>query len=190
MGTANRTLKIRIDNGPEIDGVLNIDVEQIDVTVMTKTTPDLTWELVDDQGHFHAWDSEGNLPTLEARSEHVECGCSGDEDDCDGYDITIRFCAICEQVIEPAVIVTHPLGREYAQGRKTWEVIAYADLEQGQKVSVRVHSGGSADEQQAQAFGIGVAVKVDYIQADNGVRRLAKIAGVGPLGYRKTAVRV
>lgn len=68
MGTANRTLKIRIDNGPEIDGVLNIDVEQIDVTVMT--------------------------------------------------------------------------------------------------------------------------ANVDYIQTDNGVRRLAKIAGVGPLGYRKTAVRV
>lgn len=184
------TIKIRINNGPEIGGSLTIDTEQVDVTVMTKSRPDPAWEHVDSNGHFHAYDQGGNLPTLESRSIHVDCACQRNEYDaegwdCDGYDDTIYVCTICEETVEPKRIVTHPIGREYAPGRTTWELLVYADVTRGQRVSIRVTSGQPADE--VVMFGVAEVVDVAMVRQEGAaqIQSLARLVGVGPLGERR-----
>lgn len=183
-------IKIRINDGPEIAGDLTIDTEQIDVTVMTKSKPDMAWEHVDTHGHFHAYDKDGELPTLESRSIHVDCACERDEYDpegwdCDGYDETIYVCTICEETVEPKVITWSPIGREYMPGRKTWTVTVDANLERDDKVSVRIVSGAPADE--VVLFGVATVVAVGHTRqfGDGPVERTVQLVGVGPLGERR-----
>lgn len=188
-------IKIRINDGPDIAGTLTIDTEYVDVTVASKSKPDMAWEHVDSRGHFHAYDKDGNLPTLESRSVHVDCACQRNEYDpegwdCDGYDETIYVCAICDEAIEPKVITWSPIGREYMPGRKTWEVTVDADLERGDKVSVRVTSGAPADE--VVLFGIATVVAVGHSRqfGDGPVERTVRLLGVSPLGERRAKRKV
>lgn len=111
---------ITIDGKGPYPGNLTIDIETIDISSETATIPDITWQTRDQHGHFHAYDHNGNLPTLVARSRHVACtGSCGDEDDCEGYDVTEHFCAICDEPIEPGRVRDN---RRYAPGREDWSV--------------------------------------------------------------------
>jgi hypothetical protein len=178
------TAAICIDDGPEVQGELFIEVEQVDVTPGTKTRPDMAWEFVDDRGHFHAFDADGNLPTLEARSEHRDCTMPGEhDDDCEGYYVTVYTCSICGQIIEPQYVVTHPApGSEFMPGRMHWNVEVHQELERGQRVSVAMRAG---DE---MCFGVGIVGNVVHAEGrPDGVHVVTAIHGAGVLGRRKRA---
>ena len=179
--TAIQTTEIRVDNGPLVPGELAIDVEQIDVTMSIKTEPDMAWEHIDRHGHFHAYAEDGTLPTLEARTRVVEPALEDPDDDFDiddydeDYDQTYYVCAICDEEIEPKVIVTRPVGREFVPGLMSWTVEVGVPLRLGDRVSVVVTSGGST------CFGVGM---VDEISS-GGSGPGAVIVGESPLGRRK-----
>lgn len=191
MSTIETT--VVIDNGEPVSGTLTIETERIDVSSATKTHPDPNWELIDAAGHFHAWstDKDHELPTLDARSEHVDCDMGHDYDDyeCEGYDITVYSCKICGEIIEPATIVDRSPPREYVNGLTSWQVVVGAAVEYGRKVAVRVVASGSV------WFGVAIAgnmrAEIGAGAAGMGVYRDAiyetTLIGASPLGRRKNA---
>jgi hypothetical protein len=65
--------------------------------------PDPAWTFTDSAGHFHAYDSDGKLPTLSAVLTHVDCdGSCGGICDGDGYSRTERQCPLCDEYVVPA----------------------------------------------------------------------------------------
>jgi len=174
------SLLISIDNGPEIAGELTVETERIDVTTASKSRPDMGWEYIDASGHFHAWsdDKDSPLPTLDRRTEHVECD-FGHEDDCEGYDVDVYSCSICGEIIEPKRIVYSPVGREYRPGRTSWTVVAAERLECDRRVSLKLTSDRGV------FFGVGVVSGFAAEDGGGGVRFETSIHGVSPLGHRK-----
>lgn len=171
-----------INNGPEVPATLTIDTEMIDVTMSTKTEPDMRWEYVDPFDHFHAYDKDGKLPTLVTRTEYRDCNGCGDEE-CEGYDVTVYDCAICGAPVEPATITTAPVDREYRPGRTSWTVEVEQHITE-ERVSVVLTAGGRT------LFGI-AAASGNY-RAEGGpagMRVWTKLYGVSPLGQRKARAR-
>lgn len=74
------------------------------------TLPNPRWSVVDSNGHEHRWaltDPDEYyrpeaLPTLVGRSEHVPCdgSCGG----CEGYDVTVWYCATCGEKVKPGYV--------------------------------------------------------------------------------------
>lgn len=155
--TGQVLVKIRVDNRDAVKGTLEMGVDEIDVTTLGATKPNLAWEYTDPAGHFHAWDREGTLPTLDKHTRHVEW-CSGlhftggeDEDEeraC--YDVTFYACKICAAEVEPARIPD--LDRKFIPGRSWWTVTVETlePLEFGARVSVVLSAGDGA----ARYFGV------------------------------------
>ncbi len=168
-------MAVTINDGTPVAGELDIQTELIDITSSTATKPDPAWEHIDPAGHFHAYDRDGKLPTLVARSRHVACngGC-GDEGECEGYDVTDFYCLICDAEVQPKRIPdTEPKS---APGLTTWEVSVHQHLEIGQKVSVRLTYGDT------MRFGVAQVVDV-AVQFDRPI--ISKLIGAGPLGQRQ-----
>jgi hypothetical protein len=173
-------------NAAPVSGTLSVEVEQIDVTVAVKTAPDPRWEHVDQQGHYHAWTHDGQLPTLTAKDEHHDCTGEhfmgiGDTDGCEGYDVTVYMCTICGEKMEPAT-VSRPGKPEFIPGLTHWSVEVEVDQrlpDLGDRVSVRV------DGRSETLFGVGV-VADSSIGVEGGGMRSAwtRIIGVSPLGRR------
>lgn len=175
-----------IDNGPAVAGKLTVETERIDVTSATETRPDPDWEFIDAAGHFHAWstDKDHELPTLDARSEHVDCdfGHSDEDYECEGYEITVYSCSICAEIIEPATITKTPTFRRFVNGLTSWEVVAAVEVEPGKRVSVRIDAGGTT------YYGIATVTGTWWIpDATAGQRASTMLVGVSPLGRRKNA---
>lgn len=64
--------------------------------------PDATWTFIDASGHFHAYDSDGKLPTLNSRRVIKDCdGTCGDLCGGDGFSDTVYECPLCEAPVEP-----------------------------------------------------------------------------------------
>lgn len=176
------TMLASINNEPAVHATLSIETEQIDITTRSKTSPDLQWEYVDPTGHFHAFDRDGELPTLIPRSRDADCdGSCGGVCGGEGYTITEYFCAICDAAVEP-VWVTTTTFREFMQGQTYWTVEVEARIP-GERVSVRLTSGAPLYE--FQAFGIAARGPIRAEGGPDGVRVWTTLHGVSPLGYRK-----
>lgn len=170
-----------INGGELVPAELTVETEQIEVTLSRKVEPNLTWTYTDVNGHFHAYDKDGKLPTLTARTEHRGCD-MGHDDDCEGYDVTVYECAICGEQVEPAVRVIEPGPREFIPGPTNWTVRALVDTS-ADRVSVRLTSGAPLDR--VELFGIAAAIRRDIEGGPAGVRVWTTFAGAGPLGERK-----
>lgn len=76
------------------------------------TLPDGGWRFIDDAGHVHRWarfdrgahSDPAALPTLTGSSRHIPCdggsGCAG----CEGVDVPVWSCTLCDQVVEPGFV--------------------------------------------------------------------------------------
>lgn len=65
--------------------------------------PDPAWAFTDAAGHFHAYDSDGKLPTLTRVLNHVDCdGSCGGVCDGAGYSRTEYQCPLCDEYVVPA----------------------------------------------------------------------------------------
>jgi hypothetical protein len=144
----------------------------------------MSWTVIDDQGHFHAYATDGELPTLTAISRHVDCDLSHADDDlyegrdCEGYDIVEYFCAICDQQIEPERVPD--TGQKSIPGRMMWEVSIHPEQEIKGKVIVRVATGDKT------LFGVAHAHTVSMEDDSSGQFRITtKLDGAGPLGERR-----
>lgn len=92
-----------INEALTLPGKLTVTQERIDVSTNLPKL-DRNWTFVDGAGHFHAV-SDGELPTLLARSLHRECdGSCGGVCGGEGYDVTQYFCRICEELIAPGTV--------------------------------------------------------------------------------------
>lgn len=78
--------------------------------------PDRAWSYTDEHGHEHRWllpaqattaalrkaDQDEALPTLVRTYEHHGCGGDPcDDEDCEGYTVTVWRCRECRDVVEP-----------------------------------------------------------------------------------------
>lgn len=179
-------VEISIDGRPPSAGILDVHQEWIDVSTLSAWKPDPKWTYVDRLGHFHAWGDDGNLPTLDRRTRHVDPVVSDeidddpDPDDCDddGYDESFHACRICDEEIEPKYV---PAPRDRSMpGLKTWTIEVDQTLTCGTQVSVVATTPGST------AFGVGVVTTVS--SPGSGTVR-STIAGSGDLGIRTRSVK-
>lgn len=170
--------KVRVDNREPVAGTLEVVTEVVDVTSLTATKPNLAWEFIDPAGHFHAWDREGKLPTLDTVSELISC-LAPDECGCEGYSVARYVCAICAWDVNPAV-VPDP-GPHTMPGRSWWVVTARVELEMGAMVSVVISSGDTAPK----FFGVARVSSVDVDGGPAGITYVSHLQGAGPLGRKR-----
>jgi hypothetical protein len=177
MGTFG-TAEITVNNGQPMPGELNIEYQIIDVTSSTATKPAMSWTVIDDQGHFHAYDDKGELPTLIARGRHIECdGSCGGVCEGEGYDIVEYFCAICGQQIEPERV--SDTGPKSIPGRMMWEARVQPEQQITGKVTVRIATGDKT------LFGVAEARTDAWSTGPNPVAFSTRLYGIGPLGERR-----
>jgi hypothetical protein len=102
MPSITATDTFSVNGGPPVLGELRIDQPVEWVRSERATKPDPTWELVDEAGHFHAFDSDGKLPTLIGTRVPMPCdGSCGGVCGGEGYTVVRYTCRACEQEIEP-----------------------------------------------------------------------------------------
>jgi hypothetical protein len=178
------TLEIFInERGPYL-GTLNIETEQIDITMGRDTYKlDPKWTFVDKAGHFHAVTGAGNLPTLERYEKHIGCDgtCGGT---CDGTLTETRYrCRACGKRVKPGFVVDVPGGqRRTMPGLTSWllDVQAHEEPPSG-KVSIRCTSTGLGGR---DWFGIAEGRTAGSIHADGVARYSWQAYGVTELGRR------
>lgn len=176
---------VRINGQPPVKGELVIERDVQFVESMTATKPDLSWEHTDQQGHYHAYGirQDAELPTLDTRTEHVDCdsvhvaGFAYDEDDdepCEGYDVTKYVCRICHEEVEPRRIPDS--GTVAIPGMWSWTVTLRAAVQAREVVSLRMRTAAG------EFFGVAESAGVVSMSAMGEVT--AKLFGAGPLGQR------
>jgi hypothetical protein len=173
---------VRVNNGEPLAGEFRI-ARPVDIVMSLGAKPDPHWEMVDSNGHYHAYSTEPPAyPTLDNRTERVGCdGSCGDEDECEGYSITRRVCRICQEEITPGVI-SGP-HRFEIPGLWEWSVILDGHMPTGRllgggTVSVCIDHG---DERRW-----GIAIVTDLYVSSFGECR-AELMGSGSLGRREGA---
>lgn len=169
-----------INNDGPHEAALNMEQDWISQTYESLAEPDLAWTHIDAAGHFHGYDDEGKLPTLNATQREMPCdgGCSLGPD-CEGYSVTVRHCHICREEIEPAQIVKYNVTKRYP-GMRHWSAELTMDRLPdgvlGETVSVRISSGGH------EWFG---TAGVTSFEAVSWGQSKLHLIGVGALGRRK-----
>jgi hypothetical protein len=182
------TCTIVVDNGPEHDGTFDITTELITVQAGPDATePDPAWEYVDDQGHYHAYahltrekySPAALLPTLRPRTEHVPCPGGCGDPACEGTDVTLYFCSICDERIEPGVRPdTDP---HQIPGAESWS----AEYETEGRPSRRTVSVWLGTPGGVIRFGTALLeVEETVCTADEPMRSTVRLYGRGPLGTR------
>ncbi len=150
--------------------------------------PDRTWQHTDPAGHFHAFDHESKLPTLNAIPEHVDCdGSCGGVCEGEGYTITRHECLVCRAPVEPAWVPdmearttgTPVLGLKDWNARVDGAAIEMIDHLVGERVSVVI-----TEEDGRTLFGFGIIVKTAVESGFGEMRMTATIYGAGPLSQR------
>lgn len=175
--------EIAIDTRDPMPGELVVEREAITYRSATATRPRMGWVETDGAGHVHAYDDQGDLPTLIGRTVHADCDgvhlgpMLDPEQPCEGYDITEWHCRICDQEIKPQ---REPdTGTKTMPGMTTWHVMVSPAEEITGKVTVWVHVGelwyfGVAEARtEGIKFGPGDAPKIT-----------TRLCGIGPLGRR------
>lgn len=167
-----------IDGGEPVPATLKL-IRQSEVVWTNLPQPDPQWEFTDPAGHYHARDADKKeYPTLEARSEHVDCdGSCGGVCEGEGYTDIRYSCRICGAEIEPG-------SKEgphsfVVPGRDDWSVDVDAFLGDRRTVSVRV-------EVDRDVF-FGVAHVGNYTATSDGSTMVATttLYSGSPLGHRR-----
>lgn len=177
--------QVIIDNGPPMPGTFGIEREMIDVSSETGGwLPDPKWSCIDANGHWHAYTTDGKLPTLSAHVRHVDCDGThafGDmlEEECEGYDVTEYRCRICLDLVGPHRVPDGTAGlRQFAPGRTSWWAEVITPREIKGECTVRLAIG------KRFMFGVAVARMVGAEGDHQGVRVTTRLDGIGELGYR------
>lgn len=170
--------EVSINGRPPVPGELTTEMERIDVTREISVKPDPAWEHVDGQGHYHAWTADGELPTLTARTEHRPC--DGVHrfpmaEPCEGYDVTLYACSVCDEDIEPGTVTRHRVP-EWISGREDWTVVVRDFVRDDDRVSVRVDTG--------EQVLFGFAIATDRMMDSEGGAQTT-LVGASALGRRK-----
>jgi hypothetical protein len=183
MSAVNTGGIIRINAGAARTGNLTVTVDEVDVTTIGATRPNPSWTATDVNGHFHAWDRDGKLPTLTHKTEREECDGSTPwhDEDCVPMERSWYECSVCGAVVTPDYIPDP--GRKFVPGMTHWEVRVDIPWEeamalQGQRVSVTFHR-----KDRVEAFGFAMfGSPSGYF----GERVMAQVTlhGAGPLGRR------
>jgi len=140
---------VSVNNAEPVPGEMCVDHEWIDASAATASKPDPRWFVVDQLGHYHAFDNDDNLPTLKPVSVDVPCNGCGDNG-CEGYTVTEYHCELCDEVVEPRYMCADP--HRVIPGRTSWQVVVYGGPNRnlGERVSLRVDRDGKTI-----AFGFG-----------------------------------
>lgn len=167
----------------KVNPAVSIEVESVDVTPLMTVEPDMGWQHVDSNGHWHAFSDDGELPTLQRESRPVP-DCEADDED---PDLEIVFtCRACGEEVDPVWKQYRTTYRVYEPGRLAWRVdlraVGYeADLLRslrGKSVSIRVI------EAKETTFGVGVVKLIGL----GSLGLEVQILGTSPLGKRKKVV--
>jgi hypothetical protein len=171
MGTIQCTASL--NGGPELPCAFNVETEMLHVRSASASKPDPSWEHVDAAGHFHAYDLDGKLPTLEARHEDMVCN---DDDCCDGdeYTIITMHCVLCGEEVEPRRIPD--AEQRFIPGRVSYELTLHDEIPDG-RFSVRVFTRAG------EWFGIGDG-RLDSVRATLGSVSRTYRVWCGPMGRR------
>lgn len=183
---------IRVNGQPAVRGTLEMGTDLIDVTSFGASKPNMAWTFTDPAGHFHAWDKDENLPTLDRRVEVLECPMDHphtvpddldddeDLDECEGMERHYYACRICGYEVQPDRVPV--LDKQYAPGRSWWTVTTQGpDLSalRGQDVSVTI----SSPDEEPRFFGV-AHVMTTGLFIDTEETHMATLTGAGPLGRR------
>lgn len=167
-----------------VDNVLVLGLLSIKNDVDTAWTelpePDPRWTFVDAAGHFHARDATGELLTLKAVPEHVDCdGSCGGQCRGEGYSAVRWHCVICQEEIVPGTIAGP--HKVVVASRRSWTVaVDEGPVFRTQRVSVRVEFEG-----QPPMFGV-AHVESSSGRGDGGGAN-TKLCGEGPLSVMAKA---
>jgi len=151
---------VSINGADPVPGEVSVETEMIDVSTMTASRPDMRWEYVDAAGHFHAYDNDGNLPTLVRRDDNPRSVAEEYYDD--EYVPWHLECDLCGEEIQPQRLADDP--HRTIPGRTTFTVTVQAKVPQGRFSVVattpdRVWFGvGEGHVVRAESFGAGVTV--------------------------------
>jgi hypothetical protein len=154
---------------------------------MWAVKPDPAWQHTDPAGHFHAFDHEGGLPTLDVVYEHVDCdgSCGGACED-EGYTTSRYECVACRAPVEPSWVPDHQ-AREQGipiPGLRDWKARLVGALDQellqpgDGRVSVVIQDGDLT------LFGFGIVCDSNAESCFGGTRMTMTLAGAGPLSRR------
>jgi hypothetical protein len=136
-------ITVSINGAEPLPCTFSVHHERIDVSSLTASKPDMSWTFVDSQGHFHAYDHEGKLPTITRREEFVPYTFHGDEDqdedEPDGYSEIHIECGICGEKVEPKRLPDDP--HKTIPGRTEYKVTVTGELPEG-RCSVLVNTPG------------------------------------------------
>lgn len=170
-----------IDGAEPVGCELHVVREVLDVST-NLPKPDPSWSMVDDAGHFHAYDQSAdkrrewdNYPTLKRLTRHHDCdGSCGGVCGGEGYDSTYFTCRVCDVEIDPGVIP----GPHYdtMPGLMSWECTVAANVPYQKAVSIRIV------RDDIEWFGVAQAGGGFAIMADATPR--SRLVGVSPLGRR------
>lgn len=173
-----------IDGQPPVRCELKVEQEWLDVSSGLPTRkPDMSWELVDKNGHYHAFTGDGKLPTLDEEKVRKPCPGGCGDPDCEGVTVTRYRCRICRKKIQPRWVSSYDNLNRKIPGLKTWSVeVANSTAVPpalGELVSVKVGIGGRT------YFGIGRPYGLVIEQAGIGnVTASYTVHGEGELGQR------
>lgn len=137
------TLEIFInERGPYL-GTLNIETEQIDITMGRDTYKlDPKWTFVDKAGHFHAVTGDGKLPTLEPYTKTSPCGGECGDSGCDGVSEQRYRCRLCRKRVKPGRVIDQVGGVPRTMpGRTSWWATVKTKTEWKADVSIRAAAG-------------------------------------------------
>lgn len=132
------------ERGPYL-GTLNIETEQIDITMGRSTYKlDPKWTHVDKAGHFHAVTGDGKLPTLEPYTKTSPCGGECGDSGCDGMTEQRYRCRACRKRVKPAYVVDVPGGvKRVMPGLTTWTATVRTRTAWTADVSIRATASNS-----------------------------------------------
>lgn len=132
MPASLKKIRVVVDGQP---GIAELSIENEELTEHALSSqPNLRWTFTDASKHFHAYDAEGNLPTLDRETVHVPCSCDTCEGE--GFHEIHYYCRICREEIAPG---TDFGPHEVTIGvRRSWSVKAkMATWPKAERVSVR-----------------------------------------------------
>lgn len=192
MIAAGPTTRVQINNLAPLHGHLNI-TQTHEVIRSNSPAPDYAWTFEDTNGHFHAFDKGGDLPTLNETLRHVDCdGSCGGICRGEGYTTADYTCVLCDEAVEPGSIpgphsVTLPTPVE-------WDVALHGNVDPlvsmvGQKVIVRVVDEASPGEATRIRFGVAIVAAVTA-DGDAGTATLIGAAELGEMAPPAGVLRV
>jgi hypothetical protein len=189
---------VSINGAEPVPAMFSMDTAVIDVSGLTASKPDMSWEFIDAAGHFHAYDHEGNLPTIVHREERIEVErgpepdltqqlwdedaddfWTDDDDERDGYSITHIECGICGEAVTPQRITSDP--RRMIPGRTDYRLTLHSPIPEGRfSVLVTIHDKAW--------FGFAEGRRVGAVHHAFGKPVERYEAWCGPMSWRKRNV--